>query len=632
MRASIGGMSLVELMVVVGIVGVITTLALPRYNSLITSSRRGEAKGQLNTLHTLQETYRAEHGGYYSGLEVGYFKDGRKVRCRDDDNTGIELDNKLGFRPNDCIYLRYGYTSSGGGGKAFAPSDAGQRWIYPDCSGAGCVECSEDQGDVLTMSAASAAAGKPRVCRNITKYCPDGGTPCGSVPVIPPPPCICGCYWTFGSQQTSDPSKHICEKTKLERVDTCAYTRKPPGCVGPPCPSPTTRKVPYTVDGVKALYDPSTTPPTEASLTTNPCGCKGSPDPRPSCGSCVCTQTPANCPPSPTKPATITALAAEYPCQNVEEIQNVTIDCTPATDPPCTAPFTRATTRPCAFAGTKSITCANICKAWQVGQWSDCKEVRPDEWEEWRISSRDCTNPCPGMDIVDASGNPVASCEHYKPEKRVCSPPIPVCMEGDAAYIGDKVEDAKPDCLETPIDPTKSFVAEATADPNDDPTHYHCTCNTCAVCHTSEVRNPYTADRCDCINLDAALECCYLTNTKLDEVRQFVQTNNAACGPLRGTSFGGTINNLVAPQRRGGMQFQDIWSVFYKMNLGSWSTEGTNCFNGLWNEFLKSDPNHPIFDLDLMEEHLFLATRGCERHSTYRGTGTSGCPTVIKDP
>ena len=187
------GFSLVELMVVVGITGTLATLAMPRYKSFLANARRGEAKGHLHIIHTLQESYRVEHGGYYpSSLEVGYFKDGRKVRCNDDDNTDLEKDNKLGFRPNDCEHLRYGYTISGsGGGKAFAPSDAPQRWIYPDCKGCGTTsECGEDQGDVITMSVST---GEPTVCRNIAKYCPDDLN-CGS----PPPSCSCD-PWTLGT-------------------------------------------------------------------------------------------------------------------------------------------------------------------------------------------------------------------------------------------------------------------------------------------------------------------------------------------------------------------------------------------------------------------------------------------------
>ena len=172
------GFSLVELMVAVGIVGILATLAMPRYKSFMAQARRGEARLHLHTIHALQENYKVEHSNHYAGLKVGYFLTGSE--CDDVDDSDNDLDNKLGFRPNDCEHLRYGYTSSGGG-RAFAPSNKNKRWIYPDCNGAGSSECGSAQGDIVTMF----ANGTPVVCRNINKYCPPGTIP----PVTTPPLC-----------------------------------------------------------------------------------------------------------------------------------------------------------------------------------------------------------------------------------------------------------------------------------------------------------------------------------------------------------------------------------------------------------------------------------------------------------
>ena len=178
------GFSLVELMVVVGIVGVVSSIAVPRYNAFISTARRGEGKGHLHTLHMLQSSYFAEHQSYYSGLKVGYIFAGGTgdVFCDDKDGTDIDLDNKLGFRPHGCTTLRYGYSSdSSGTVEAFGPSVSG-RYIYPDCDGGGDIECNRDQGDALM---ASIASGSPTVCRNINKYCPQ---PLAPGTVAPPPP------------------------------------------------------------------------------------------------------------------------------------------------------------------------------------------------------------------------------------------------------------------------------------------------------------------------------------------------------------------------------------------------------------------------------------------------------------
>ena len=253
------GFSLVELMVVVGITGILATIAMPRYKSFLASSRRGEAKVNLSNIHTLQESYRAEHGDYYSGnLTVGYFKDGKTIRCDDVNDSDQEKDNKLGFRPNNCQHLRYGYTSfASGGGQGFAPSNADKRWIYPDCSGAGCSDCGEDQGDLLTISALD---GKPKVCRNITKYCPSGGG-CPPPVVTTPPPSSCTCSWTYGTYGPPVPSGlNVCQTHIQTKEDTCTYVGTPP------CPSNKTIKYTNNVNGSTAIT--ATTPVADA-----PCHC-----------------------------------------------------------------------------------------------------------------------------------------------------------------------------------------------------------------------------------------------------------------------------------------------------------------------------------------------------------------------
>ena len=198
---------------------------MPRYKSFITSARRAEAKVNLHNLHTLQEAYKAEHGTHHAGLNIGYFKDGRKIRCDDVDDSEVEMDNKLGFRPNNCQHLRYGYTTSSGGGKAFGPSDAHQRWIYPDCKGCGSSACGEDQGDVITMG----ADGEPTLCRNITKYCPDdigcGGSSSPGTTCTP----SCGA-WTIGTPTLVDTTivlANECECNTFPQTQTdnaCLHT------------------------------------------------------------------------------------------------------------------------------------------------------------------------------------------------------------------------------------------------------------------------------------------------------------------------------------------------------------------------------------------------------------------------
>ena len=201
MRSRIAGFSLVELMVAVGIIGILAVIAVPRYKSFLVQARRGEAKSNLSHLASLQEVYKVEHYTYYQGAAmtgtegVGYKDgDGNQGLCND---PSIDVDqglgNHLGFRPGGttagCRQLRYFYQfAANGNAMASAASDDKMKYIYPDCNGygGGGEECGYGYGDALTMAM---SGGKPEVCRNIAKYCPDGA----AFAPTPPPPCPTSC-------------------------------------------------------------------------------------------------------------------------------------------------------------------------------------------------------------------------------------------------------------------------------------------------------------------------------------------------------------------------------------------------------------------------------------------------------
>ena len=58
------GITLIELLIVVVIVGILAAIAIPMYNGYMQRARRADAKTALEQLRASQETRRAEKGGY----------------------------------------------------------------------------------------------------------------------------------------------------------------------------------------------------------------------------------------------------------------------------------------------------------------------------------------------------------------------------------------------------------------------------------------------------------------------------------------------------------------------------------------------------------------------------------------
>lgn len=60
----ISGITLIELLISVAILGIVTSIAVPYYQDSIQSSRRMEAINELLKLQLLQESYRLENPSY----------------------------------------------------------------------------------------------------------------------------------------------------------------------------------------------------------------------------------------------------------------------------------------------------------------------------------------------------------------------------------------------------------------------------------------------------------------------------------------------------------------------------------------------------------------------------------------
>lgn len=63
-------MTLVELLIVVAIVAILASAALPSWNSQVQKARRADAKNTLIFVQVEQEKYRADNGSYASSMSA----------------------------------------------------------------------------------------------------------------------------------------------------------------------------------------------------------------------------------------------------------------------------------------------------------------------------------------------------------------------------------------------------------------------------------------------------------------------------------------------------------------------------------------------------------------------------------
>ena len=137
------GFSLVELMVVVAIIGVLATIAIPRVNRFIAKSRQSEAQVNLSSLYTFNKNFYVEFNGY------------------------TDIFGMMGFKPEGNLRYNVGFSSAVGGPASFtalkgaaAVTAAGTtRTTLVDCPPAGTnARCRTIQGATNANPGAITAA------------------------------------------------------------------------------------------------------------------------------------------------------------------------------------------------------------------------------------------------------------------------------------------------------------------------------------------------------------------------------------------------------------------------------------------------------------------------------------------
>jgi len=66
-----GGFTLIELMVAVGVLAVLSALALPIYRGYVQTSREGALLNNVSTVEVFEEDYRLRNGVYQAGIFNG---------------------------------------------------------------------------------------------------------------------------------------------------------------------------------------------------------------------------------------------------------------------------------------------------------------------------------------------------------------------------------------------------------------------------------------------------------------------------------------------------------------------------------------------------------------------------------
>jgi prepilin-type N-terminal cleavage/methylation domain-containing protein len=158
------GFSLVELMIVVGIIGILATLALPRFKQFQAKAKMGEAKNILSHIYTLQQTYSLDNNTYVPITQT-MGADPTSLTGNINCATNIPANAQLiGFRLDPCQPTapvpRYGYSVPTATASTFiAAAITGANTTNRVCPGNAAHYYAINEGNVVFGAAGAAAPG-----------------------------------------------------------------------------------------------------------------------------------------------------------------------------------------------------------------------------------------------------------------------------------------------------------------------------------------------------------------------------------------------------------------------------------------------------------------------------------------
>ncbi|MBW2293905.1 MAG: prepilin-type N-terminal cleavage/methylation domain-containing protein [Deltaproteobacteria bacterium] len=130
-RRRTAGFTLIELMIVVSIVGLLSSVAIPNYMRFQMKTKSTEAKTSLAAIRTAEESYFSEYGRYAPATPNPVEIPGSSKTTFSPANVGFQ---RLGFSPEGTVYFSYAVAvpvaANASGFSADAGADLDSNGIY----------------------------------------------------------------------------------------------------------------------------------------------------------------------------------------------------------------------------------------------------------------------------------------------------------------------------------------------------------------------------------------------------------------------------------------------------------------------------------------------------------------------
>jgi len=136
-----GGFSIIEIMIAMAIIGVLATIAIPKYAVYQLKTKSAEAKTNLGGIRTSQEAYYSEYGAFVAASPEPAIIPGSNRAVFDSLSSDFQ---SLGWQPEGRIFFSYGVAVNGDASAYTADAGADidadgvvQFWAYakPEAGG-----------------------------------------------------------------------------------------------------------------------------------------------------------------------------------------------------------------------------------------------------------------------------------------------------------------------------------------------------------------------------------------------------------------------------------------------------------------------------------------------------------------